>query len=145
MEVPEGLSWRIYSINENTGEVLTYDNFSYLPSEVPTTGVIAINQLVDNRRDTDRITGADNYLYIEGQSLWTGSDDLGVTHRDGAGTSYVRIYGLWTPTPLYQRAMAEVIVDSDFPNALDKDSMGSLETSLFNARFEQEKIRRAGL
>ncbi len=142
MEVPDGLEWRIYYADENNDTIITVDNFNFTPDTVPTTHVIGINQLIDNRSDTDRIVGADNYLWIESLSMWTGSDDPGVAHRDAAGTDYIRVFGIWTPTVLYQRGQAQLMVDEDFPNALDKDSMSSMEQKIFEAAVEQEVLNR---
>lgn len=141
MEVPPGLQWRVYYADENNDAVITRDNFDFEPDELPTTHAIAINQLIDNRRDCDRITGSDNYLWIESLQLWTGSDDDGVAHRDQASTDYIRLYGIWAPTPLYQKVRATCMTDSDFPNALDKDSMSSMELSIFEANIQQELER----
>ena len=138
MEVPDGLMWRVYYVDENNGTVITRDNRDFAVAELPTTHVICINQLIDNRTDSDRITGVDNYLWLTNMQLWTGSSDVGVGHRDQASTDYIRLLGIWAPYPLYREARALALTDPQFPNALDRDSLSDEGKAVLDANVTLE-------
>lgn len=119
-----GPDWTIYYFNLRTQMLTTFSSEDGRPADAPSRYVITINQKVDNDTDTMRVDGTDNYLWMPDMKMWKRSDDRGVDFLDEDGIPYdARLYGLDIPDPYYHQVLRMAASDSNYPNAIDRNSL----------------------
>jgi hypothetical protein len=137
MRINPLLDWAIFTFDELTSRISKFTNLDTAFADLPTQGVIGVVQLyddVDGSRACYLVEPALFYIFVDPVNMWTGSDPNNITYRKRIGiTLSAEIEGLWIPDPWYQYVVRVIRADSDFPNALDIDSMSGEQQKQFNA------------
>lgn len=132
--------WADYYVNETTGEVTIFYSTDGEPEDAPATNLICINLKVDGGRDTRRLLGADNYLFLVIENAWVRSSDRNVQTRIDSGVEFsARLIGLDTTDSLFRLAIHVAETDPNFPNALDDLSFSRDQLARWRTQVELER------
>lgn len=131
------LDWAVFTFDEINRRISKFTNLDTAFIDLPKQGIIGVVQAYD---DTDGsravylIEPSLWYIFVNPLQMWTGSDPANIAYRKRIGiTLSAEIEGLWIPDPWYQHVIRIIRADSDFANALDRDSLSGNQQKQFDA------------
>ncbi len=131
------LDWAVFTFDEQNSRISRFTNLDTAFIDLPKQGIIGVVQLyddIDGSRACYLIEPALYYIFVDPVQMWTGSDPANITYRKSIGiTLSAEIEGLWIPDPWYQYVIRVIRADSDFANALDRDSLSGDQQKQFDA------------
>lgn len=131
------LDWAVFIFDERNRRISKFTNLDTAFIDLPKQGIIGVVQAYDDLDGTRAVYLIEPslwYIFVDPVQMWTGSDPANITYRKGLGiTLSAEIEGLWIPDPWYQHVVKVIRADSDFANALDRDSLSGNQQKRFDA------------